>query len=559
MYLNIDGFNKINDGIQRERQQTLENQRRATQDARTAETHARQQKQWGLEDAAQAEVANQAGQLGGLASAKGYDWRRVAGVPEEDAAAGLAAPTNRAAIDQYTPPAEQSPAGLASGKALAPVRKPTVANPMDDELAQIQNMAKLAAATRDPKQLAQAQAAFFDHKKRRTAMEMSDYFDKATPDELSRMAGAITADSTNKVKAVYDKDSGFTRLETDDGVQTLRPAELKKYLIAKAVGNIDGMAAAQQSNIARTDKDNSFTEKVAESNNRAGYQSGMLDARNAALEAKGEAVSAKMKLAEVQASTKPLNDSQSKALLFGSRMREADKVLSQLASEGTTTSVPGSRLPGIGGVITSLSSGNRQMLDQAKTDFMTATLRRESGASISAGEFDTANKQYFPQIGDSPKVIAQKSANRQLALRGILMEVPEHHRDSLQPLPAAAGPSVPTNPSAAPRAPAAPDTSTKVSRQVQAERDKDRVGILNAELASAHQRLASGDARAQGDVDSLSRELALATRGSQGQRGRNAPNQITALPKDRAALQVGGVYQTARGPAKWNGSAFEAQ
>lgn len=286
MYLNINGFNAINDRIERGRQQERDNQRQTTQDARSALAFERQQKQWGLEDAAQTEVANQAGQLGGLASAKGYDWRRVAGVPEEDAGGGLAAPTNRAAIDQYTPPAEQSPAGLASAKALAPTTKPAVANPMDDELAQIQNMVKLAAATRDPKHLAQAQAAFFDHKKRRTAMEMSDYFDKATPDELSRMAGAITADSTNKVKAVYDKDSGFTRLETDDGVQTLRPAELKKYLIAKAVGNIEGMAAAQREGIARTDKENASTEKMVTTNNASEYRSGLLEAKQAVIEAK---------------------------------------------------------------------------------------------------------------------------------------------------------------------------------------------------------------------------------------------------------------------------------
>ena len=130
---------------------------------------------------------------------------------------------------------------------------------------------------------------------------------------------------------------------------------------------------------------------------------------------------------------KPLNDNQSKALLFGSRMREADKVLETLSKEGTTTSVPGSRAPGIGGVISALSSDNRQMLDQAKLDFMTAVLRRESGAAISDGEFNTANRQYFPQIGDSEGVIEQKAANRKLALKGVLMEVPERVRDSLLP------------------------------------------------------------------------------------------------------------------------------
>lgn len=288
MYLNIDGFNKINDRLQQQRQLELENQRRSVQDARSAEAFGRQQKQWGLDDALQTEVGQQAGELGGLASAKGYDWRQSAGVPAAPEAApapGLAAPTNRAAIDQYVPP-EEGPAGLAGVVRSGPTTKPLGSNPLDDELETIKKQARMAAASRDPKMLAQAQAAYVDHKKRRTAAEMSDYFDTATPEELSRLAGKITADQTNKVKAVYDKDSGFTRLETDEGVQTLRPAELKKYLISRALGNIDGMAAAQQSNIARTDKDNATVEKITTINNQGDYRSGLLDAKQAVIDAK---------------------------------------------------------------------------------------------------------------------------------------------------------------------------------------------------------------------------------------------------------------------------------
>lgn len=139
------------------------------------------------------------------------------------------------------------------------------------------------------------------------------------------------------------------------------------------------------------------------------------------------------------AADKPLTEGQAKALGFGSRMREADKVLEQLLSEGTQNSIPGSRAPIIGGAISALSSGNRQMLDQAKRDFMTAILRRESGASISSGEFDTADKQYFPQIGDTDATIEQKAANRKMAIDGVLIEVPQKQRDSLQPRAGASG------------------------------------------------------------------------------------------------------------------------
>jgi hypothetical protein len=137
--------------------------------------------------------------------------------------------------------------------------------------------------------------------------------------------------------------------------------------------------------------------------------------------------------------TKPLNDSQSKALLFGTRMQEANKALNQLSSEGTDTSIIGSQAPLVGGLVNAASSGNRQMLNQAKLDFMTAVLRRESGAAISSGEYQNADRQYFPQVGDSEKVKAQKTRNRELAINGILSEVPEKQRSSITPKPTGGG------------------------------------------------------------------------------------------------------------------------
>lgn len=131
---------------------------------------------------------------------------------------------------------------------------------------------------------------------------------------------------------------------------------------------------------------------------------------------------------------KPLNDTQSKALLFGSRMREADKVLDALAKEGTQASIPGARAGyGIGATLNVLSSAKQQQLNQAKRDFVNAVLRRESGAVIAESEFENAEKQYFPQVGDSKEVIAQKAKNRKLATDGILQEVPANRRDALKP------------------------------------------------------------------------------------------------------------------------------
>lgn len=126
---------------------------------------------------------------------------------------------------------------------------------------------------------------------------------------------------------------------------------------------------------------------------------------------------------------KPLNDTQSKALLFGTRMQEAEKVLQALEKGGTTTSIPGARAGGgVGAAINFFSPATQQQLNQAKRDFLNAVLRRESGAVIADSEFDSGDKQYFPQQGDSKEVIAQKSRNRRLATELILREVPEKQR-----------------------------------------------------------------------------------------------------------------------------------
>jgi hypothetical protein len=128
-----------------------------------------------------------------------------------------------------------------------------------------------------------------------------------------------------------------------------------------------------------------------------------------------------------QGASKPLTDTQAKALQFGSRMQAAEDTIGELAGKGAVTSIPGSRGGfGVGTAINALQPADQQRLDQAKRDFINAVLRRESGAAISAGEFDNAEKQYFPQPGEKdPGLLAQKKRNRDLATRGILAEVPD--------------------------------------------------------------------------------------------------------------------------------------
>lgn len=72
--------------------------------------------------------------------------------------------------------------------------------------------------------------------------------------------------------------------------------------------------------------------------------------------------------------------------------------------------------------------------------------------------------------------------------------------------------------------PAANSPSVKPAAGTQATRDGGRLEILNAELATAQQRLASGDTRAQGDIDALQREIG----------GTRAPSLADARPAGAA-------------------------
>lgn len=127
----------------------------------------------------------------------------------------------------------------------------------------------------------------------------------------------------------------------------------------------------------------------------------------------------------VGAKEKPLTDSQAKAYAFGTRMSAANEVIEKLAEQGTTKNVPGMGAGmGVGRVVVALSGPQQQQLEQAKRDWINANLRRESGAVIGASEFDSADRQYFPQPGDSEAVVKQKAANRKLAEQGVLAEVP---------------------------------------------------------------------------------------------------------------------------------------
>lgn len=137
----------------------------------------------------------------------------------------------------------------------------------------------------------------------------------------------------------------------------------------------------------------------------------------------------------LQGGGKPLNESQSNAVAFGIRAKESNRILTELEKQGVTNTglikgtaqgtlgaVPliGDSLSNLGGALTNwTASEGQQSTDQARRNFVTAVLRKESGAAISPSEFANEERKYFPQIGDSDKVIKQKQEARELAIKAL--------------------------------------------------------------------------------------------------------------------------------------------
>ena len=113
-----------------------------------------------------------------------------------------------------------------------------------------------------------------------------------------------------------------------------------------------------------------------------------------------------------------LKESESASTIYSGRMQQAQNILDLVEREGTDFYQRiAQNIPLVGNYLT---TEEYKSYDQAKRNFINAVLRKESGAAIAESEFENADKQYFPQPGDTPEIIAQKRANRELAIR--LME-----------------------------------------------------------------------------------------------------------------------------------------
>lgn len=102
---------------------------------------------------------------------------------------------------------------------------------------------------------------------------------------------------------------------------------------------------------------------------------------------------------------------------FATRARDAQNIFQDLERKGFDRSSLGtalrSSLPEIA------KSDELKSQEQAERNFITAILRRESGAAIAESEFDTAEDLYFPRVGDPPEVVEQKRRSREQVISAL--------------------------------------------------------------------------------------------------------------------------------------------
>jgi hypothetical protein len=109
---------------------------------------------------------------------------------------------------------------------------------------------------------------------------------------------------------------------------------------------------------------------------------------------------------------------QAKSEKFANLMEVAEKNLKGIEGEGL--SLTGKALSNVpGGLGNYGQSANFQKYTQAKNKFITSLLRDESGAAIGTQEFARYERELFPQPGDGPEVVAQKTENRKAAIEAM--------------------------------------------------------------------------------------------------------------------------------------------
>ncbi len=116
---------------------------------------------------------------------------------------------------------------------------------------------------------------------------------------------------------------------------------------------------------------------------------------------------------------KPFTEGQSKDIVYSTRAKGALAAFEPVA--GALTSLPGraAEYDPTGFARSRVQSPEFQVAKQAGDEFLNAILRKDTGAAITPAEQELYGKNYLPQPGDGPEVLAAKQAARARAVAAI--------------------------------------------------------------------------------------------------------------------------------------------
>lgn len=128
-------------------------------------------------------------------------------------------------------------------------------------------------------------------------------------------------------------------------------------------------------------------------------------------EARAKAAEYKAEMRKPAAGQVNLTEAQSKTLMYGAAMFEANRSLDELARKGYTALSVKDRTLFTAGTLVGMSSEGQQYL-AAMSSWNNAKLRRDSGAAITAAEVKNYTETFFPRLGEGAASVEAKAKLR---------------------------------------------------------------------------------------------------------------------------------------------------
>lgn len=146
-----------------------------------------------------------------------------------------------------------------------------------------------------------------------------------------------------------------------------------------------------------------------------------------------QAIDERKAMMDIDNANKPYStDVQALSAGFADRMKTSQEILASQDVQGTDPLKNTLNNMPLGGYAV---GEDYKSYDQSKRDFVNAVLRRESGATIQDEEFQNAEKQYFPQPGDTETIRQQKARARQQAIINMERAAGPNYTEQRAPAP----------------------------------------------------------------------------------------------------------------------------